>query len=131
MLAAPLMAGNDLRSMKPEIRSILTDADAISIDQDAAGNQGYRERVTGGVEIWIKELAGSEWAVCLLNSTNSPTEATVDWESLRGLPFADEPAVYRVYDVWNKRNRGTTADSLKQSIDSHDVALYRLTPNTR
>ena len=131
MLAAPLMAGNDLRSMKPEIRSILTDVDAIAIDQDAAGKQGYRERVTEGVEIWIKELAGGEWAVCLLNSTDSPTEATVDWESLRGLPFVDEPAGYRVYDVWNKRNRGTTADPLKQSIDSHDVALYRLTPNTR
>jgi alpha-galactosidase len=131
MLAAPLMAGNDVRNMKPEIEAILTNADAIAIDQDAAGKQGYRERATAGVETWIKQLAGGEWAVCLLNSSDASAEAIVDWKSLRGLPLVEAPAGYQIYDVWNKRNRGTTTRPLKQSIASHDVALFRLAPIER
>ena len=40
MLAAPLLAGNDLPNMKPEIKAILTNHDVIAIDQDPLGQQG-------------------------------------------------------------------------------------------
>ena len=39
MLAAPLLAGNDLPNMKPEVKAILTNADVIAIDQDPLGQQ--------------------------------------------------------------------------------------------
>jgi alpha-galactosidase len=57
ILAAPLMAGNDIRSMTPEVRDILTNAEAIAIDQDPLGQQGKRVRKSNGLEVWSKQLA--------------------------------------------------------------------------
>src|ERR1700674_3545911 len=42
MLAAPLLAGNDLRSMTNETRDILENKEVIAIDQDKLGRQGTR-----------------------------------------------------------------------------------------
>ena len=44
MLAAPLLAGNDIRDMKPEIAAILMNKEVIAVDQDKLGKQG----VAGG-----------------------------------------------------------------------------------
>ena len=40
MLAAPLIAGNDLRDMKPEIHDILTNKEVIAVNQDPLGSAG-------------------------------------------------------------------------------------------
>src|SRR5664279_2019287 len=50
MLAAPLLAGNDLPNMKPDVKTILTDKDVIAIDQDKVGKQGSRGYSEGEVE---------------------------------------------------------------------------------
>ena len=43
MLAAPLMAGNDLAHMDSETQSILMNRGVIAIDQDAEGKQAMRK----------------------------------------------------------------------------------------
>ena len=60
------MAGNDIRSMTPEIRDILTNKDVIAVDQDPL-QQGRRIRKDGDLEVWVKNLAGDARAVVLLN----------------------------------------------------------------
>jgi alpha-galactosidase len=50
MLAAPLMAGNDLRNMSPETREILTNKEVIAVDQDPLGRQGERVRKDGSAK---------------------------------------------------------------------------------
>ncbi|HSF99750.1 MAG TPA: alpha-galactosidase, partial [Vicinamibacterales bacterium] len=67
ILAAPLMAGNDLRSMTPETRDILTNREVIAVDQDPLGRQGRKVRDDGDVEVWARELADGSRAVALLN----------------------------------------------------------------
>src|SRR5512138_238992 len=57
LMAAPLMAGNDLPAMKPEVREILTNPEAIAVDQDPLGVQGRRVRDNGATEVWVKPLA--------------------------------------------------------------------------
>ena len=42
MLAAPLMAGNDLSKMSSSTKEILTNKEVIAIDQDKLGKQGYK-----------------------------------------------------------------------------------------
>ncbi len=42
LLAAPLITGNDLRSMTPETRDILTNTEVIAVNQDALGKEGAR-----------------------------------------------------------------------------------------
>ena len=67
ILAAPLLAGNDLRSMSPEILAILTNREVIAIDQDKEGKQGKRVWKSGDQEIWARPLSGGEQAVALFN----------------------------------------------------------------
>jgi alpha-galactosidase len=66
MLAAPLLAGNDLPNMKPEVRAILTNPDVIAIDQDSLGKQGIRAYDDGEVEVWTRHLSGGAMAIALL-----------------------------------------------------------------
>ena len=68
MLAAPLLAGNDLPNMKPEIKEILTNRDVIAIDQDPLGKQGSRVYSDGEVEVWTRRLARGAMAVAVLNA---------------------------------------------------------------
>ena len=67
MLAAPLLAGNDLPNMKPEIKAILTNKDVIAIDQDKLGHQGTRAYADGEVEVWTRHLSGGAMAIAVLN----------------------------------------------------------------
>jgi len=55
ILAAPLMAGNDLRSMTPEIRDLLINKEVIGVNQDALGREGRRVWKDGDREVWSKE----------------------------------------------------------------------------
>ncbi|HMD60617.1 MAG TPA: glycoside hydrolase family 27 protein [Opitutaceae bacterium] len=125
MLAAPLIAGNDVRRMTPEIKGILTNRGAIAIDQDPLGRQGFRYRAEKGAEIWAKELSNKEWAVCVLNDGAAPAVLSVDWG---GLTFLAE-AYYKVTDVWASRQAGgNSSEPWTGAVDSHGVALLRLKP---
>jgi len=122
MLAAPLIAGNDVRTMAPETRAILTNRDVIAIDQDPAGHQGFRYRADAGKEIWAKQLSNGEWAVCVLNTGSAPARLAVDW---RDLSFLGE-AYYHVTDVWAGKPAGRNEDPWAGTVDPHGVALFRL-----
>ncbi len=63
MLAAPLMAGNDLRKMSDQTKAILTNKDVIALDQDALGIEGFKYSAVDGLEMWIKPLANNELAI--------------------------------------------------------------------
>jgi alpha-galactosidase len=126
MLAAPLIAGNDVRHMKPEVRDILTNRDVIAIDQDPLGHQGFRYRVDKDKEIWAKELSNKEWAVCILNTGSAPAKITVD---LRQLTFLSEQ-YYDVTDVWSGKPAGKSVEPKSALVDSHDVMLFRLKPGS-
>jgi alpha-galactosidase len=126
MIAAPLIAGNDVRSMTPEVRAILTNKDVIAIDQDPLGHEGFRYRVDKDKEIWAKELANKEWAVCVLNTGDRP--ATLDLD-MKDLSFLTEQ-YYDVTDVWTGQSAGKQIDPHKALVDSHDVMLFRLKPGS-
>jgi len=124
ILAAPLMAGNDVRHMTPEITALLTDRDAIAIDQDKLGKEGWRFRAEPGYEIWVRELSNGDWAVALLNAGKTPADLSVDFS--HGWWFMGGKCAVR--DVWEKKDAGTTEKAFTKRLESHDVALLRLTP---
>jgi alpha-galactosidase len=126
MLAAPLIAGNDVRSMTPEVRAILTNKDVIAIDQDAAGHEGYRFRVDKDKEIWVKQLSNKEWAVAELNTGDAPATLSLD---MKELPFLTEQ-YYDVTNVWTGKADGQQINAHAALVDSHDVVLYRLKPGS-
>jgi len=68
MLAAPLIAGNDVVLMKPEISDILINRDVIAIDQDRLGREATRAYADGEVEVWTRHLSGGAFAIAVLNA---------------------------------------------------------------
>lgn len=123
VLAAPLMAGNDVRKMSKEIRDILTNKEVIAIDQDPLGKQGYQFMTQPGKEIWVKELSNGQWAVCFFNSGNDPFQMKVKWPDLSFLK-----GTYQIRDLWQNKDIGTTEKDFAGDIAPHDVLLYKLSP---
>jgi alpha-galactosidase len=123
IIAAPLIAGNDVRHMSKEVHAILTDKEVIAIDQDPLGKQGWRFRAETGREIWVRELSGGDWAVCVLNTGPTAADLTTDWPAMSILQRE-----YNVRDVWAKKDLGTTKAPRTDRVESHDVMLFRLTP---
>jgi alpha-galactosidase len=124
LFAAPLMAGNDLQAMKPEIRAILTDAEAVAVDQDPLGMQGRKVRDRGALEVWMKPLADGSRAVVLLNRGTEVAPMSVQWEDV-GLSPETQAAVR---DIWAKKDAGPVAGRYETKVGPHDVAFLRVTP---
>jgi alpha-galactosidase len=121
-LAAPLMAGNDVRGMNDEVREILTAADVIAVDQDPLGAQARRVRSASGMEVWVKRLAPPDaFAVALLNRTDEPREIGVEWSDL-GWPSSADALVR---DLWGREDREARAGYVT-TVGAHDAAVLRL-----
>ena len=138
MLAAPLMLGNDIRSMSDETAAILLDKEVIAIDQDPLGVQALKWLAEGGLEFWLKPLEGGDWAFCILNRTKEPVDYAIEWQrfnltdtevSQLSTRFYD--TVYEVRDLWNGGKPFDTSASRKVTVPAEDVVLYRLTPKLR
>jgi alpha-galactosidase len=132
MLAAPLIAGNDLRHMSRETLNILANKEVTAVDQDALGIQGFVYSSKGDVETWFKPLSDGAWAMCILNRTARPQKIVFDWkkEPVSDEIFKRKPGfentVYQVRDLWAKKDLGTTAASLDVEVPGHDVVMLRL-----
>jgi alpha-galactosidase len=124
MLAAPLIAGNDLRSMSPEIKAILTNKEVIAINQDALGSQGRRVRKDGDNEIWVKQLKDGSRAVILFNRGAAETEISVNWTDL-GYP---EHLSAGVRDLWAGKDLGKLTGKYSAKVASHETVVLRVTP---
>ncbi len=124
LLAAPLITGNDLRSMSAETKEILTNREVIAVDQDPLGQQGRRVWRDGGSEVWSRELADGSRAVILLNRGETPTEISVAW---RQIGYPDHLSA-EVRDLWAHKNLGRFTRSFKASVPSHGVAMVTIKP---
>lgn len=124
MLAAPLIAGNDLKNMPAEIKEILTNKEVLAVDQDPMGMQGRRVRKNGDMEVWAKQLQDGSRAVVLFNRGASETEVSANWEDL-GYP-SRLPATVR--DLWNKKDLGKFTGQFSAKVPSHGVVMARVTP---
>ena len=105
ILAAPLMAGNDLPKMTDTVRDILTAPEVIAVNQDKRGVQGYKVFVDGKLEVYNKPLADGTTAVLLLNKGREEADITVTWEMI-GLS-GKQP----VRDLWERKDIGKFKDS--------------------
>jgi len=124
ILAAPLMAGNDIRSMSREIAEILTNKEVIAVDQDQQGLQGRRVWRERDLEVWAKQLADGSRAVALLNRGTDEREITIKWTDI-GYP-ENLPASVR--DLWARKNLGKRTGRFSAKVVSHGVVLVRIKP---
>jgi alpha-galactosidase len=132
MMAAPLIAGNDIRKMTNDTKTTLTNKDVIAVDQDALGVQGWRYASKDSVETWFKPLNGGDWAVCFVNRSAQPQKINFDWknenvnDTLSSRQLNAASTTYKIMDLWTKNNTSTTAKTFSATVPSHDVVMLRL-----
>lgn len=120
ILAAPLLAGNDLSKMDATTKSILLNKDVIAVDQDPLGVQGDRVSATGPFEIWMKPLQHGARAVAMFNRADYPYPITL-WLRQVGL---EGPVHAR--DLWAHGDLGTLQTSYTATVPAHGVVMLRL-----
>lgn len=121
LLAAPLLAGNDLRAMSIETKSILMNRGVIAIDQDRVAKPAKVISYHGMAEVVARPLADHAIAVGLFNLGDQPAEIRVDWESL-GVAGKR----LKVRDLWAHQDVPVTADHYSATVPTHGVALLRV-----
>jgi alpha-galactosidase len=122
IMAAPLMAGNDLRALDDTTKSILLNREVIAVDQDSLGAQGtliYESKA--GLQVWMKPLKDASRAVALLNRSDAPAEFGI---SLARLGLRARTATVR--DLWAHQDLGTVTDRFRATVPAHGVVMVRI-----
>lgn len=126
IMAAPLIAGNDIRTMTQATKDILLNNEVIAVDQDAAGLQGFRVKSSNGLEVWCKPLGtdGTTKAVALFNSSEAAADITVHWTDIGLLG----PVTVR--DLWEHADKGSFDSSYTASVPAHGVVILKVAGGT-
>ncbi|MDP9869940.1 MULTISPECIES: lectin [Streptosporangium] len=122
LLNAPLIAGNDIRSMSAETRTILTNTEVIAVNQDWGGKQGHKISDNGGLEVWRKPMSDDSVAVVLLNRGNSTATVSTTAAAI-GLGSASS---YSVRDLW-AHTTGSSPGTISASVPAHGAQMYVVT----
>lgn len=121
ILAAPLLAGNDLRSISPAILEILTNREVIAVNQDKAGKQGRRVAQSGEQEVWARPLADGGHAIGMFNRSAAPATVSVKWAEL-----ALNAAPKNGRDLWTHRDVTFNGEEYSATVPSHGVVMLRV-----
>ncbi len=124
LMAAPLMAGNDIENMDARVKAILLNREVIAIDQDSLGVQGHRVRADGDLEVWSKQLADGGRAVVLFNRGPEAAQIAVKWSEI-GYP---DRLAAQVRDLWAHESLGRRSGGFSATVPSHGVVMIRVMP---
>jgi alpha-galactosidase len=153
LIKAPLLLGNDLRNISPEVIEIISNKEVIALNQDPLGVQGYKRtshsvvindkdihyiRTIGPnsndnidpdiddetVEVWAGDLHGGDVAIVLLNRSSQPQQITANFEEF-GMTTTSSA---KIRDLWAHLDLGIYNGSVSATVGSHDVVALRLTP---
>ncbi|MGN7161707.1 glycoside hydrolase family 27 protein [Sphingomonas sp. SAFR-052] len=124
LMAAPLIAGNDVATMSQATRDILLNREVIAVDQDTLGQQGHRVSRDGTSEVWVKPMADGGRVLLLWNRGEAPARITAEWTAL-GLPASVR---LKARDLWAHRDLGRLAGRYAAEVAPHGVVMVRLLP---
>jgi alpha-galactosidase len=120
LLAAPLLAGNDLRNMSQSTLAMLTNAEVIAIDQDPAAQPVKRMVQSGNLEVWARPLQDGSTAVGLFNRDTQAKTVSVKWSAL-GLT-----GELKARDLWKHESVPVSSDTYTATVPGHGVILLRV-----
>ncbi len=122
MLAAPLLAGNDLRTMTEETKAILMNTEVIAIDQDKAVKPPRKISEDGTSIVLARPLADGSMAVGLFNRGEAAAEISVKWDAI-GMK------VKKSRDLWLHQDLKVSGDGYSATVPRHGVVLLKVTAN--
>ena len=133
ILQAPLIIGSDIRSLSKEALRILTNKEAISINQDISpgrtpwlvkGKSCQQDNCTAHgpdwIQIWARQMSNSDVAVAIVNMHNTTAlQVSLELETL-GLSSSTF-----VFDIWSKQMT-KAMENIKLEVAPHETKLLRL-----
>ncbi|MDG6102283.1 NPCBM/NEW2 domain-containing protein [Dactylosporangium aurantiacum] len=122
LLSAPLLLGNDLRSVSTATLDVLRNAEVIAVNQDWGGSQGRRVADNGDTEVWAKPMSDGSVAAVLFNRGAAATTVSTTAAAL-GLGGSSS---YTTRNLWTAAT-GTTAGTVSATVAPHGVAMFRVT----
>jgi alpha-galactosidase len=120
LVASPLLAGNDVRTMSDATKAILLNKEVIAIDQDPLGKQASPVK-NGDLETWIKPLSDASVVVGVVNLGASSAQATVKAGDL-GLNGKAKKA----RDLWSHRDVKFAGGVYEATVPSHGILLLKV-----
>ncbi|PSK67764.1 Alpha-galactosidase A [Micromonospora sp. MH33] len=118
VLAAPLIAGNDVRSMSSATQSILTNRNLIAINQDSLGLQATQVSFDGTRRVLAKTLANGDVAVALFNQGSATTTI-----STTAAAVGKTGTSFTLLDAWTNAT-STTGGAISASVPAHGTVVY-------
>jgi alpha-galactosidase len=119
---SPQMLGMNLPDNDPFTEALLTNEEAVAINQDALGRQARRVELPdlpAGAEVWIRELADGAHAVGLFNRLGIEQTVAIPLSAL-GLTTPQT-----VRDIWQRKDLGAQ-DRCEATLAPHGARLLRL-----
>jgi len=120
ILAAPLLAGNDLSKMTQATLGILTNPEVVAVDQDPKGVEGHRISQVGPLEVWAKPLADGSQVVGLFNRGESMNPVSLDFRDIGVSGSAT------IRDLWGRKDLGSFQDHFTASVPKHGVVMIKV-----
>ena len=120
LLAAPLLAGNDLSKMTQATLEILTNPEVVVVDQDPKGVEGHRVSQVGPLEVWAKPLEDGSQAVGLFNRGESVNPVTLNFGDIGITGSAT------VRDLWAHKDLGPFQDHFTAPVPVHGVVMIKV-----
>jgi alpha-galactosidase len=121
ILAAPLLAGNDLREMTPAILEILTNREVIAVNQDKDGKQGRRISKPGDQEVWSRPLADGGYAIGIFNRAAKPAKFSLKWSDV-----GEMSAPTHARELWAHKDLALKGEEYSATVPSHGVVMLRI-----
>jgi alpha-galactosidase len=128
MLAAPLIAGNDVANMSDETKSILMNKDVIAIDQDPLAKPVETLSTNGTSVVLVRPLKDDSAAVGLFNRADQPAEISFRWDNVHVRPSHNQKSVHAV-DLWKHEPVTVSGDSYTTTVPAHGVVLLKVSAN--
>lgn len=121
IIAAPLIAGNDLRSMDERVKGILQNPEVIAIDQDPAGVQGVPFPTPDtAVTAYVRPLTETGARAIVISNTN-----------YRAKPYNIDLAILKLQsgelalrDVWAHQDLAPSAGPLSGTLPPGGAVMY-------
>jgi alpha-galactosidase len=120
LLAAPLLAGNDLRNMSDSTLAMLTNAEVIAVDQDPAAQPVKRTVQGENTEVWTRSLQDGSIAVGLFNRDIQAKPVSVTRSAL------GVAGQLRARDLWKHEDVRIAGDTYTTTVPGHGVVLLRV-----
>lgn len=120
MMCSPLALSNDIRSMDEPTKRILLNKEVIALNQDSLGLQCQLMSSNGSFEVFLKKLAGGDYALAILNRSDKSQEMNMNFQNI-GLK-----GKFRIRDLWKHEKLDAASNRWKGTVEPHETKVFRL-----